>query len=351
MFAGQYGPEVMLGEDLRPAANQSAHVRLPGSATAAVLYADREKAVMIANPTATDSLGQLTFLADPGQYDVVIGTLVRRVTVPIDPVEAAQDGDVVAALNAHRGDPDAHAGTYAPLGPEGEVSARELRLALSPSVPDWSILPIAAHFDDGPATFVDDVVSFGFNQAGNSVPQDPTQAMVWVQMEARFKNPQGPFGSEFHLNFVPPGGGATRRPINCFMTHDDGLNHLEFDGRIEFWNSPRTKQRMVLDVERGGALHLLNGTFLQWTAAVGAGSDAMLICQRSDGRQLLRFTASGNLGIGTWNQFGGGQGVIAIANAVARPTTNPTGGGVLFAEGGALKWRGPAGRITTLAPA
>ncbi|MDC2953395.1 hypothetical protein PO587_02875 [Streptomyces gilvifuscus] len=48
---------------------------------------------------------------------------------------------------------------------------------------------------------------------------------------------------------------------------------------------------------------------------------------------------------------GGGVGVIAIANATTAPTTNPTGGGVLYVEAGALKYRGSSGTVTTIAPA
>ncbi len=49
--------------------------------------------------------------------------------------------------------------------------------------------------------------------------------------------------------------------------------------------------------------------------------------------------------------FGSGTGVIAIANRSAAPSTNPTGGGILYAEGGAGKWRGSSGTVTTFAPA
>lgn len=48
---------------------------------------------------------------------------------------------------------------------------------------------------------------------------------------------------------------------------------------------------------------------------------------------------------------GGGAGVIGITNASTVPTTNPTGGGILYAEGGALKWRGSGGLVTTIAAA
>ncbi len=49
--------------------------------------------------------------------------------------------------------------------------------------------------------------------------------------------------------------------------------------------------------------------------------------------------------------FGGGRGVIGIANALTVPTTNPVAAGILYAEGGALKWRGSGGTVTTIAPA
>lgn len=48
---------------------------------------------------------------------------------------------------------------------------------------------------------------------------------------------------------------------------------------------------------------------------------------------------------------GAADGVIAVDNAAQVPTANPTGGGVLYAEGGALKWRGPSGTVTTIASA
>jgi hypothetical protein len=49
--------------------------------------------------------------------------------------------------------------------------------------------------------------------------------------------------------------------------------------------------------------------------------------------------------------FGSGDGVIGITNAPTVPSTNPAGGGVLYAEAGALKWRGSAGTVTTIAVA
>jgi hypothetical protein len=46
-----------------------------------------------------------------------------------------------------------------------------------------------------------------------------------------------------------------------------------------------------------------------------------------------------------------GDGVTFVANRSTAPTANAVGGGILYAEAGALKWRGSAGTITTMAAA
>ncbi len=63
-----------------------------------------------------------------------------------------------------------------------------------------------------------------------------------------------------------------------------------------------------------------------------------------------RFRSNTQFG-STAGSFGGGDGVIGIANAQALPSSNPSGGGVLYADFGALKWRGSAGTVTIIAPA
>lgn len=59
-----------------------------------------------------------------------------------------------------------------------------------------------------------------------------------------------------------------------------------------------------------------------------------------------------NLQVATGGDTNGdGTGVIGLANASVVPSTNPSGGGVLYAQAGALKWRGSSGTVTTIAPA
>lgn len=62
------------------------------------------------------------------------------------------------------------------------------------------------------------------------------------------------------------------------------------------------------------------------------------------------FHVTGNLRINT-TSLGSGSVVVALANASVVPSTNPTGGGVLYAEAGALKWRGSSGTVSVVAPA
>jgi hypothetical protein len=64
-----------------------------------------------------------------------------------------------------------------------------------------------------------------------------------------------------------------------------------------------------------------------------------------------RVAAGGNIGLRTRSQFGGGKGVIGIANAKEAPSATPAEGGVLFVEDGALKYRGSEGTVTVIAPA
>jgi hypothetical protein len=64
-----------------------------------------------------------------------------------------------------------------------------------------------------------------------------------------------------------------------------------------------------------------------------------------------RLGAGGNVGVRTTSQFGGGRGVVAIANATLAPPANPAGGGILYVEDGALKYRGSNGTVTVIAAA
>lgn len=65
-----------------------------------------------------------------------------------------------------------------------------------------------------------------------------------------------------------------------------------------------------------------------------------------------KFYADGtNVGLGGGISAGGGTLVVFIANAGTVPSSNPSGGGILYVQAGALKYRGSSGTITSIAPA
>jgi hypothetical protein len=86
-------------------------------------------------------------------------------------------------------------------------------------------------------------------------------------------------------------------------------------------------------------------TSTQYLKSLGfrALSDDSVIFISAGSRNLQLFSATSSVG--------GGNGVLGIANATTVPTSNPTGGGILYVEAGALKYRGSSGTITTLGAA
>ncbi len=71
---------------------------------------------------------------------------------------------------------------------------------------------------------------------------------------------------------------------------------------------------------------------------------------QTNNTEKMRLDASGNLLVGATSAGTSAAKVIGMANATA-PTTSPAGMGQLYVEGGALKFRGSSGTVTTIAPA
>ena len=86
-FAGHYGPFTFDNVAGSPVPSAPVSVYLVGTTTLASLYTSRSKATAAANPTATDSRGNVSFFADPGDYDVLCNGTTLTVSVPIDPSE------------------------------------------------------------------------------------------------------------------------------------------------------------------------------------------------------------------------------------------------------------------------
>lgn len=76
----------------------------------------------------------------------------------------------------------------------------------------------------------------------------------------------------------------------------------------------------------------------------------MSLYQVQAGRLATDDFQAANVRVGAGTSLGGGAGVLALINAATVPTSNPAGG-VVYVEAGALKYRGSAGTVTTLAAA
>ena len=96
-------------------------------------------------------------------------------------------------------------------------------------------------------------------------------------------------------------------------------------------------------VDRWSLQMVNNGTNDLLLSDSAQGTVALLVESRATAPNLSLLTAA--------KQYGSGAGVVFLPDCTTPPSTNPSGGGVLFAEGGALKWRGSAGTVTTIAPA
>lgn len=72
----------------------------------------------------------------------------------------------------------------------------------------------------------------------------------------------------------------------------------------------------------------------------------------ADGSNGLTLIAGGSTGPKVILGQLGSTGIsVFIPDLTVAPSSNPTGGGVLYSEGGALKWRGSSGTVTTIASA
>ena len=67
--------------------------------------------------------------------------------------------------------------------------------------------------------------------------------------------------------------------------------------------------------------------------------------------QRMEVTGGGNFGFHAAGSYGSGTKVMFIGNCSAAPSTDPSGGGILYVESGALKYRGSSGTVTTICPA
>lgn len=101
-----------------------------------------------------------------------------------------------------------------------------------------------------------------------------------------------------------------------------------------------SKTKVTMDATTSVTTFAINGTDVM---SVGVGT--VTVTGNTNTTNLIVATSFPSAGVGS------GNGVISIQNAGTIPSTNPSSGGILYVDAGALKYRGSSGTVTPLAPA
>lgn len=107
----------------------------------------------------------------------------------------------------------------------------------------------------------------------------------------------------------------------------------------------------------GSALRLSNALSIGWRNAANNANIFLLV----DSSDIMMLGNNANIAavrtvspliLGTDPGAGSGTGIqLRIANTTSVPSTNPSNGGIVYVESGALKYRGSSGTVTTIANA
>lgn len=132
----------------------------------------------------------------------------------------------------------------------------------------------------------------------------------------------------------------------------------EFDNIINAWNNTDNGTNawnyvnvtLLSQYAYGSTLQFISSNGLLNSNIKYTINNFTIIGDGTNGLNL--FGNGGNISLGeTSGSYGGGVKVVFIPNASALPSTNPAGGGILYVDSGALKWRGSSGTVTTLGAA
>lgn len=95
-FAGHY-LEALQDSQGNALPSTPATVCVSGTSTPITLYTDKTKTTTAANPAVSSNLGNLSFFADPGDYDLHANGLVIPITVPVAPDSVTTDEGQLAS--------------------------------------------------------------------------------------------------------------------------------------------------------------------------------------------------------------------------------------------------------------
>ena len=272
--------------------------------------------------TATTGTGTITLVAAVLGYQTFA-------------TSGVQNGDTVSyAIDDNSGAWEYGTGTYSTTGPTltrtlGQSSTGSL-LSLSGNAVVY-IAPLAA-----------DIVSNGGNNTlgvanGGTGLTSLTAGYIPYGNGTSAFGTNGPFWDATNSRL---GIGITGPTNNLQVANTACVQTTGTLGYLNFANSVGTTIQQIQYTDTDGSL----------TIGGGSSGSYPVIFRRASSSESMRIDSIGNLMVGTTSIGTSAAKVIGMANATA-PTTSPAGMGQLYVEGGALKYRGSSGTVTTIAVA
>lgn len=154
---------------------------------------------------------------------------------------------------------------------------------------------------------------------------------------------------------VPVGTFGDCDPLGSFTnpTTTSGRNYVQYAMEADCWSTHESSAGLRAILKTDDSAGRAVWASIRDTNLVSAGK--ILYCSIGDGSstEYNVFSVKGNRNVEFFGGAGDGGGVeiMTIKNAGTTPTSNPSGGGFLYAQSGAGKWRGSSGTITTFGPA
>lgn len=171
---------------------------------------------------------------------------------------------------------------------------------------------------------------------------DTTDKPIWTTGATALQ-----FGSAAAMNTNLVGGTSVR--LGTAVTGGFFLDFISGSGIGRLQVDPA--QGLNITNNYGVAYALTILPVYNGNTSIGFGSTTTSGTIKHGTNTLQAFEANGTSFFATAGSFGSGNKVIFIANATTEPTTNPTGGALQWAFGGAIKARGSSGTATTMAAA
>lgn len=190
--AGQYGPNSMNDINDVPLPNTPVNVFQLGTTIPITLYTDPTKATQATNPVSTDTLGNLTFYADPGRYDLLCrGTdLTVSVLPDVDDLIALTSAIATIPAPGNFGQ-DARPAFYftAPDGYRGDIVTIQLPADSPAGIQAFQILdasgnPIAGVGATGPFATIGTGLAAAFSVFGPQIELDPQSGPMSILWSA-----------------------------------------------------------------------------------------------------------------------------------------------------------------------